>query len=114
MTHAICTWSNHWHNHHAWLLLPIAPRTIDLPLKLDNDRLSLFHFCSYNAIESELHIMLECPLYNFISNKFPSILENVILGSLKSFFQLDLQVNISLYLTVANSLRHSRQLTLDN
>ena len=31
--------------------------------------------------------------------KFPSLYENVVLGSPKSFFQLDHQVDISLYLT---------------
>ena len=41
VTHAICTWNNHWHHHHAELLLPIAPQTINLPLKLDNGQLSL-------------------------------------------------------------------------
>ena len=38
-------------------------------------------------------------MYNAIREKFPSLLENVVLGSLKSFFQLDHQVDISLYLT---------------
>ena len=42
--------------------------------------------------------MLECPLYKPIKDKFPSLFENVILRSLKSFFQLDHHVDISLYL----------------
>ena len=53
--------------------------------------------------------MLECPLYNPIRDKFPSIFKNVVLGSLKSFFH-DHQVDISLYLTEATALRHSREL----
>ena len=64
----------------------------------------LFHFCSCNAIESESHTILECPLYNSISDKFPSLLENVGLGNLKCFFHLDPQV--SLYLSEATALRH--------
>ena len=40
--------------------------------------------------------MLECPLCTSIRNKSQSLLENVVLGSFKSFFQLDHQVNISL------------------
>ena len=53
--------------------------------------------------------MLECPLYNLIRDKFPSLFENVILGSLKSFFQLDHQVDISFYLMEAIALCHFRE-----
>jgi hypothetical protein len=52
--------------------------------------------------------MLECPLHNFIRDKFALLFENVVLGSLESFFQLDQQFDISLYLTEAAALRHSR------
>ena len=45
-----------------------------------------------------------------IKDKLPSLFENVVLGSLKSFFQLDFQVDISLYLTKATALHHSREL----
>ena len=55
--------------------------------------------------------MLECPLYNPIKDKFSSLFENIDLGSLESFFQLDQQVSISLYLLKAILLRHSRELT---
>ena len=54
--------------------------------------------------------MLECPLYNSIRDKFPSLFENVVPGSLKSFFQLNQQVNISLYPTEVTALHHSREL----
>jgi len=54
--------------------------------------------------------MLECPLYNSIRDKFALLFENVVLGSLESFFQLDQKVDISLYLTEATALRHSRKL----
>jgi hypothetical protein len=70
----------------------------------------LCHLCSYNAVASEAHFVLECPLYNPIKVKFPSIFENVVLESLKSFFQLDDQVNIRLYTTEATALCHSRKL----
>ena len=53
--------------------------------------------------------MLEYPLYNLTKDKFPS-LENVDLRSLKSFFQLDHQVDTNLYLTEATTLWHSRGL----
>ena len=43
-----------------------------------------------------------------IRDKFPSQFENVILGSLKSFFQLEHQVDICL--TKATALYHSKQL----
>ena len=47
--------------------------------------------------------MLECPL---LSNKFLSLIENGV-GSLKSFFQLDHQVDVSIYL---KRLTHSTTL----
>ena len=54
--------------------------------------------------------MLECPLYEPIRDKFLSLFENVAEGSLKSSFQLDHQVDISLYLTEATTLLHSKEL----
>ena len=33
----------------------------------------LRHFCSYNAVEDEAQFVLECPLYNPIIYKFPSL-----------------------------------------
>ena len=54
--------------------------------------------------------MLECPLYNPIRDKFSLLFQNVVLGSLESFFKLDQQDDISLYLTEATALRHSREL----
>lgn len=53
--------------------------------------------------------MLECPLCNPIRDKFPSLFENVVARSLKSFLQIEQQVNISFYLTEANTLCHSRK-----
>ena len=52
------------------------------------------YFCSYNVVENEAHLLLECPLYNFIRDKVQSPFESVILGSLESFFQLDHQVEL--------------------
>ena len=51
--------------------------------------------------------MLECPLHKPIRDKFPSLFENVVTGSLNSFFQLDQQVDISLYLMKVIAVRHS-------
>ena len=62
----------------------------------------------FNVVENEAHIVLECPLYNSIRHKFQLL--NVVLGSLGSFFQLDHQVDISLYLKEAIALYHSREL----
>jgi hypothetical protein len=97
-------------------LLPTAPQIIHLPLKLDDERLSLsleipdYATFAPDAIENEAHLVLERPLYNLIKDKFPSLFENVIPRSLKSFFQLDHQVDISLYLIEANVPRNSREL----
>ena len=88
--------------------------TIDLPLKLNNEQVSLsLEILDYatDVVENEAHFLLECPLYNSIRDKFPSLSKKIIPGSLKSFFELDQQVNIRLYLTEATTLRHSRKLT---
>ena len=114
-TNVIFTWNNHLHHHNMRSLLPIPPRSIDLPLILDDGWLSLslktLDYATFTPIvENEAHFVLECPLYNPIRDKFPSLLENLVLGSLKSFFQLDHQVDISFYLTETTTLRHSREL----
>ena len=49
----------------------------------------LCHFCSYNALEYDAHFILEHPMYKPIRHKFPSLFENVVLGTLKSFFKLN-------------------------
>ena len=43
--------------------------------------------------------MLECPLYIPIRDKFSLVFENVVPRILKSLFQINHQVDISLYLT---------------
>ena len=45
-------------------------------------------FCFYNAIDNEAHRALGCSLYNPIVDKFPSLFQNVILGSLESIFSI--------------------------
>ena len=70
----------------------------------------LCHFCSCNVVENKTHFVLECPLNNFIKDKFHSPFEKVVLRRLKSFFQMDHQVNVSIYLTQATTLHHSREL----
>ena len=53
-----------------WSIIPISRDT------------KLCYFYSYSAVENEAHFMLKCPLYKPIRNKFPSLFENVIIGSL--------------------------------
>ena len=96
---AYCT-SNHW------LIIEIGQWTI-IPTSRDT---RLCHFCSCNAVENETHFMSECLLYNPIRDKFSSLFENVVLGSFKSFFQSNQQVNISFYIREATTLRHTRKL----
>jgi hypothetical protein len=50
--------------------------------------------------------VVKCPLYNPIRDKFPSLFENIVP---RNFFQLDQHVNISLALTDASTLHHSRE-----
>ena len=114
-----CTWSNHWDHHNSRSLLPTTSQIIDLPLKIgrrstlptsrDN---RLCHFCSYNKVENEVDFVSECPLFNPVRDHFSSLFENVVLGSLKSFFQLDQQVDISLYLMKATAFCTSRIIDL--
>ena len=59
---------------------------------------------SNNVVENEAHFVLECPLDNSITDRFPTLFQNVVLSSLKSLFQLDHQVDISLYLTEAKAI----------
>ena len=54
--------------------------------------------------------MLECLLYNSICDNFQPLFSNVVLGSLKSFFQWDHQVDISLYMTEATAIYYYREL----
>ena len=116
------TWSNHWFHHNTRSLLPIAlkckiaycnhwlvieiGRWTIIPISRDT---RLCHFCSCNAIKNEAHFMSECLLYNPFKDKFSSLFENVVLGSHKSFFQSNQQVNIS-YLMEATTLCHTRKL----
>lgn len=58
---------------------------LTIPIRRDN---KVCHCCSYKVIENEAPFVLECPLYNSISDRFPSLFQNVVLGSLKFFFQL--------------------------
>ena len=82
-------------------------RWSSLPISRDN---ILCRFCSYNEVDIEAHFVLECSLYNPIGDKLPSLFENVVLESLMSFFRLDQQLDISLYLTEATTLRRSKNL----
>ena len=71
-----------------------------IPISREN---RLCHYCSHNAVKNEAHFILESPLYDPIRDKFLSLFENVVLDNLKSFFQLDDQVDISLYLMKATT-----------
>lgn len=47
------------------------------------------------------HFVLECPP---IRDRLPSLFQNVVLESLKSFYRLDQEVDIKRYLTAAIAL----------
>ena len=84
-----------------WMIIPISRDT------------RLCRFCFYYTVENETHFVFKCPLCNLLEISFHHYLllfENVVPGSLKSFFQLNLQVEICLYLTEATALHHSREL----
>ena len=66
----------------------------------------LCHFCSCNGVKNEAHFMLDCPLYYPIRDKFSTPFEDVVLCSLKSFFQLNHQVDINFKFAISRSLLH--------
>ena len=74
-----------------------------IPIPRDN---KYCHFCAYNVVENKAHFLLECPLLEISFLLF----ENVVLGSLKSFFQLDNQVDVGHYVTKLTTLRFLKKL----
>ena len=110
------TGSNCWHQHQRTMV--VAYYTLNHRLVIETGQWStipipwdkvLCHFCSNNVTQNDANFVLECPLYNSITDKFPSLHENVVLGSLKSFLQLYHSVDISLDLT-ATALCFSKKL----
>jgi hypothetical protein len=69
-----------------------------------------FLLIPFNVIENKAHFVLKCALHNSIIYKFRLLFENEVLGGLKYSFELDHQVDISLYLTEVTALHHSREL----
>jgi hypothetical protein len=65
-----------------------------------------FLLIPFNVIENKAHFVLKCALHNSIIYKFRLLFENEVLGGLKYSFELDHQVDISLYLTKATALCH--------
>ena len=66
-----------------------------------------------SLVENKAHnFVLKYPVCKSMSDKFAPLFENVVLRSLKSFFQLKDQVDIRLYLTdsQATTLHHSNEL----
>lgn len=51
-------------------------------------QLRLCYFCSYNVVENEAHFILEYPLYNSSIDRLPSLFQILVVGSLRSYFQL--------------------------
>ena len=72
--------------------------------------------CFDSVVESDTYFVLKYPLYSSIRDRFVSLFHNIVLlGILKSFFQLDHQIDTSLckaYLTKANALCYSKEITL--
>lgn len=66
-------------------------------------------FLDHSLIFVLLYIAIPCwnvPYMTPFRDKFPSLFENVNLGSLKSLFQIDQQFNMSLYLMEAIALEN--------
>ena len=92
--------------HGVW-----RPKYTKLKLKL-NWQVYKYVRPSLKELTWILTCALECPMYDFIRDRFPSSFHNVQLGNLKSFFQLDNQVDTNLDLTKALALCCSRELAI--
>ena len=76
----------------------------DVPVTCMHALLCRCRFCIYNLVENEAHFVLECPITP-IRDKFSSLFENVVLGSLESFFHMEHRVDVK-------PLSHKRYYTL--
>ena len=81
----------------------LAVETIFLFLKIINYVI----FALTILLKMRHTFVLECPLCNLTRDNFLLLFEKVVLGSLKCFFQLNQQLEISLYLKEAIALCHS-------
>lgn len=93
------TGSNHWHclnktfviayriSYH-WFSFEIGRQsTISIPIG------NIVCLWFYDVVKVEAHFMLGCLLYNSITNRFLLSFHNVVLGNLRSFFQVNRQVD---------------------
>ena len=78
-------------------------------LKIIKSSIPICHICSCNVVDNEAHFVLECPLYDSIRDRFLSLFENAVLGSVESFYQLDHRVDISRYFTEECALCYSTE-----
>ena len=62
----------------------------------------------------EAHFVLDCPFYNSIRDRFPSLFQVVTLSSLKSFYKLVCWIDIGCYLTHATTLGYFRELAFSS
>ena len=77
--------SNQWHHSKRKIIVVVHTsnhnlatgigRWSSIPILWDK---RLCHFYTTSRVENEAHFVLECPLYNTIKDKFPSLFENVI------------------------------------
>ena len=89
-----CTWSNHWHHHNVRSIVAYGTSNHRLAIETrwwmtipSFEDTRLCHFCSCNVVAIETHLVLECPIYNPIRDRFPSLFETIVGGSLKSFLK---------------------------
>ena len=96
-----------YHNSNHGLAIEIG-QCLVIPISRDN---KLCHFCSYDVVEND-SLCARVSLYiTSLDISFNHCLfEKALVGSFESFFQLHHQVNISLHLTEATALGHSREL----
>jgi len=118
-TNVNITWSNHQHQHNTRSSSLTTPHDQTTYLQSESDggrlcfSLEIIDYATFVFIVQLITRRTLCwgvPYINPIRNKFPSLFEDVVWGSLKPFLPSDHQVGISLHLTEAATLCHSRKL----
>ena len=98
----ICEWQSHiegiidppsMQNHYD---LQTSNHKLAIEIGWLSQYLEVIDYATHNVVQIEAHFIMEQPLHNSTRDKFPFIFKDAILDSLKSFFQLDHQVDVNI------------------
>ena len=93
--------SNQWHHSKRKIIVVVRTSNHNLAtgicrwpsIPTPKDK-RLCHFDTTSGVENEARFVLECPLYNAIEDKFPSVVENVITRESQDFFRIELSLTL--------------------